>query len=38
MPLAVETKPRRFEQRHLKVPKSARYATMGSLEGDLTEV
>ena len=38
MPLAAETKPRRFEQRHLKVPKSARYATMGSLDGDLTEV
>jgi predicted esterase len=38
MPLAAETKPRRFEQRHIKVPKSARYATMGSFDGDLGEV
>lgn len=29
---------RRFEQRHLVVPKQARYAIMGSFEGDLKEV
>jgi len=33
-----EKKLRRFEQRHLQVPKQARYAIMGSLEGDLSEV
>ena len=38
MPAAAEKKVRRFEQRHLKVPKSARYAMMGSLDGDLAEV
>jgi predicted esterase len=29
---------RRFEQRHLVVPKQARYAIMGSFEGELKEV
>jgi predicted esterase len=38
MPVVAEKKPRRFEQRHLKVPKSARYATMGSFDAALTEV
>jgi predicted esterase len=38
MPVAAEKKLRRFEERHLKVPKSARYATMGSWDGDLSEV
>jgi predicted esterase len=38
MPAAAEKKPRRFEQHHIKIPKSARYATMGTLDGDLSEV
>lgn len=38
MPAATEKERRSFEQRHLKVPKSARYATMGSLDADLSEV
>jgi len=33
-----EKKFRAFEQRHISVPRSARYALMGSLEADLTEV
>lgn len=38
MPAAAEKTIRRFEQHHIKVPKSARYATMGALDGDLSEV
>ena len=38
IPVAPEKKIRAFEQRHLKVPRSARYAIMGSLEAELTEV
>jgi predicted esterase len=38
IPAAPEKKIRTFEQRHLQVPRSARYAIMGSLEADLTEV
>lgn len=38
MPAAAEKKLRRFDQRHLKVPRSARYATMGSFDGNLSEV
>ncbi|HYU52718.1 MAG TPA: hypothetical protein VEK37_07220 [Gemmatimonadaceae bacterium] len=37
-PIASETKLRTFEQRHLSVSRSARYAIMGSLEEDLSEV
>jgi predicted esterase len=37
-PTASETKLRTFEQRHLSVPRLARYAIMGSLEEALTEV
>ncbi|PYP54162.1 MAG: hypothetical protein DMD39_02515 [Gemmatimonadetes bacterium] len=37
-PIATETKARTFEQRHLQVPRSARYAILGSLEADLSEV
>jgi predicted esterase len=33
-----EKKFRAFEQRHISVPRSARYALMGSLEADLSEV
>src|SRR5438876_11044439 len=33
-----EKRLRSFEQRHLQVPKQARYAIMGSLEADLSEV
>src|SRR4051812_39870086 len=33
-----EKKLRTFEQRHLVVPKQARYAIMGSFEGELSEV
>jgi predicted esterase len=38
IPAAPEKKIRTFEQRHLQVPRSARYAIMGSLDADLTEV
>jgi predicted esterase len=38
IPVAPEKTIRAFEQRHLKVPRSARYAVMGSLEAELTEV
>ncbi len=38
IPVAPEKKSRAFEQRNLKVPKSARYAIMGSLGAELTEV
>jgi predicted esterase len=38
IPAAPEKKHRTFEQRHLQVPRSARYAIMGSIEGDLSEV
>ena len=38
IPAAPEKKTRTFEQRHLQVPRSARYAIMGSLEAELTEV
>ena len=38
IPVAPEKKIRAFEQRHLKVTRSARYAIMGSLEAELTEV
>ena len=38
MPALIEKKLRTFEQRHLTVPKHARYAVMGSLEADLSEV
>ena len=38
IPVAPEKKIRAFEQRHLKVPRSARYAIMGSLDAELTEV
>jgi predicted esterase len=37
-PTAPEKKVRTFEQRHLTVSRSARYAIMGSLEEELTEV
>jgi predicted esterase len=37
-PTAPEKKLRTFEQRHLTVSRSARYAIMGSLDEDLTEV
>jgi predicted esterase len=36
--IAPEKTLRTFEQRHLTVPRSARYAVMGSLEADLSEV
>jgi predicted esterase len=36
--VAPEKKIRAFEQRHLKVPRSARYAILGSPEAELTEV
>ena len=38
IPVATEKKLRNFEQRHLIVPRSARYAMMGSLEAELAEV
>lgn len=38
IPIATEKKLRNFEQRHLIVPRSARYAMMGSFEEDLSEV
>lgn len=38
IPAAPEKKHRAFEQRHLQVPRSARYAIMGSLDADLSEV
>ena len=38
IPVAPEKKSRAFEQRNLKVPKSARYAIMGSLGAEQTEV
>jgi predicted esterase len=38
IPVASEKKHRSFEQRHLTVPRSARYAIMGSFDADLTEV
>lgn len=38
MQTATEKKLRTFEQRHVTVPRHARYAIMGSLEGDLSEV
>jgi predicted esterase len=38
IPAAPEKKIRAFEQRHLEVPRSARYAIMGSLAAELTEV
>lgn len=38
IPAAAEKKHRTFEQRHLQVPRSARYAIMGSLEAELNEV
>jgi predicted esterase len=37
-PVAPKKKLRHFEQRHLQVTRSARYAVMGSLEGGLSEV
>lgn len=37
-PVAPEKKLRTFEERHLTVPRSARYAIMGSFEADLSEV
>jgi predicted esterase len=37
-PIATETNARSFEQRHFQVTRSARYAILGSLEADLTEV
>ena len=37
-PLPPQTKHRAFEQRHLSVPRSARYALLGSPDADLTEV
>lgn len=36
--VASEKKLRNFEQRHRAVPRSARYAVMGSFDADLTEV
>jgi predicted esterase len=38
IPVAPKKKHRTFEQRHLQVPRSARYAIMGSLEAELSEV
>jgi predicted esterase len=38
IPAAQEKKHRAFEQRHLQVPRSARYAIMGTFDGALTEV
>ncbi|HEY4671956.1 MAG TPA: hypothetical protein VIG78_07825, partial [Gemmatimonadaceae bacterium] len=38
MPAVAEKERRSFEQRHLEVPKSARYAAMGSFDADLSEV
>jgi predicted esterase len=38
IPAAPEKTYRTFEQRHLQVPRSARYAIMGSLESELSEV
>jgi predicted esterase len=38
IPVAPEKKIRAFDERHLKVPRSARYAIMGSLEAQLSEV
>jgi predicted esterase len=38
IPAAPEKKVRKFELRRLQVPRSARYAVMGSFEADLTEV
>jgi predicted esterase len=38
IPAVPEKKHRAFEQRHLQVPRFARYSIMGSLEGDLSEV
>jgi len=37
-PLAPERKHRAFEERHLSVPRSARYALLGDINGELTEV
>lgn len=37
-PATLKKKVRTFEQRHLKVARTARYAIMGSLEAELTEV
>jgi predicted esterase len=38
IPVAPKKKHRTFEQRHLQVARSARYAVMGSLDADLSEV
>ncbi len=38
IPVAPEKTLRTFEQRHLQVPRSARYAMLGSLEAELSEV
>jgi predicted esterase len=38
IPVAPEKRIRAFEQRHLEVPRSARYAIMGSLDAELSEV
>jgi predicted esterase len=38
LPVATEKKLRNFEQRHLKVSRTARYALMGSFEAELAEV
>lgn len=38
MPAVAGKERRSFEQRHLKVPRSARYAMMGSFESELSEV
>jgi predicted esterase len=38
IPAAPKEKHRTFEQRHLQVPRFARYAIMGSLEAELSEV
>ena len=37
-PLAPERKHRAFEERHLTVPRTARYALLGEIDGDLSEV
>lgn len=37
-PLATEKPRRTFEERHIRVPRTARYAILGSLEADLSEV
>jgi predicted esterase len=37
-PLASQNKHRTFEERHLTVPRSARYAMLGSIEAELTDV